>query len=50
LVRHSPGVTLPDRVFVVFEEAVRALRKAGIRFSQLWRGAGMSEATAGERI
>ena len=25
LVRHSPGVALPDRTFVVSEEAVRAL-------------------------
>lgn len=35
LVRHSPGVALPDRVFVVSDEAVRALRDAGIRFSEL---------------
>jgi hypothetical protein len=35
LVRHSPGVALPDRVFVVSEEAVRTLRNAGIRFSGL---------------
>jgi len=34
LVRHSPGVALPDRVFVVSEEAVCALRKAGVRFSE----------------
>jgi hypothetical protein len=34
LVRHSPGVALSDVVFVVSEEAVRALRKAGIRFSE----------------
>jgi hypothetical protein len=35
LVRHSPGGALPDRMFVVSEEAVRALREAGIRFSDL---------------
>jgi hypothetical protein len=50
LVRHSPGVALPDRVFVVSEEAVRALREAGIRFSELSREPSMSRAAAGERI
>ena len=34
LVRHSPGVALPDRVFIVSDEAVRALRDAGIHFSR----------------
>ena len=42
LVRHSPGVALPDRTFVVSEEAVRALPDAGIRFSELSREATMS--------
>ncbi len=50
LVRHSPGMALPDRVFVVSEEAVRALRKAGIRFTQLSREASVSGAASGERI
>lgn len=50
LVRHSPGIALPDRVFVVSDEAVRALRKAGIRFSELAREAGVSGAASGERI
>jgi len=50
LVRHSPGVALPDRVFVVSDEAVRALRRAGIRFTELSREAGVSGAAAGERI
>jgi hypothetical protein len=50
LVRHSPGVALPDRMFVVSEEAVRALRKAGIRFSELSREASMSGAAVGERL
>jgi hypothetical protein len=43
LVRHSPGVALPDRVFVVSEEAARALRNAGIRFSELSREASCRE-------
>jgi hypothetical protein len=50
LVRHSPGVALPDRVFVVSEEAVRALREAGIRFAELSREPRMTEAGAGERV
>jgi hypothetical protein len=49
LVRHSPGVALPDRTFVVSEEAARALREAGIRFSELSREASKSGASAGER-
>ena len=48
LVRHSPGMALPDRVFVVSEEAVRALREAGFRFSVISRET--SGASAGERI
>jgi hypothetical protein len=48
LVRHSPGVALPDRVFVVSAEAARALRKAGIRFTQKSREASPSGAIAGE--
>ena len=50
LVRHSPGVALPDGVFVVSEEAIRALREAGIRFSELSREASTLGVAAGERI
>ena len=50
LVRHSPGVALPDRVFIVSEEAVRTLREARIRFSELSREASIAGAAAGERI
>ena len=35
LQRHSPGVALPKRTFVVSEEAVDGLRQAGIRFRVL---------------
>jgi hypothetical protein len=48
LVRHSPGMALPDRVFVVSEEAARDLQKAGFRFTVISREA--SGAAAGERI
>jgi hypothetical protein len=50
LVRHSPGVALPDRVFVVSGDALRALKEAGIRYSELSREASTSGAAAGERI
>jgi hypothetical protein len=33
LLRHSPGTILPDRVYVIGEEAARALREADIHFS-----------------
>ncbi len=37
LLRHSPGSILPQRTYVVHEDAARALRSAGIRFSELSR-------------
>ena len=37
LVRHSPGTALQDRTFIVSEQAVRALREAGIRFREISR-------------
>lgn len=53
LVRHSPGVALPNRTFIVSEEAVAALREAGIHFTELSRGAevpGPHGVATGERI
>lgn len=50
LVRHSPGVALADRVFVISEEAARALRKAGIRFAEVSRETTVPGAAVGERI
>ena len=53
LVRHSAGVALPKRTFVVSEEAVRALREAGVRFTELSRGLeapGPDGVVTGERI
>ena len=32
LVRHSPGTALPNRTFILSEDAVRALHDAGIKF------------------
>ena len=34
LLRHSPGMALPNRTYVLGEEAVTALREAGVRFTQ----------------
>ncbi len=53
LQRHSPGVALPNRTFVVSKDAADALRQAGIRFvvlsdeSQALAEEGVA---AGERI
>ncbi len=52
LLRHSPGMILPERTYVLGEEAVRSLRNAGIRFTQLSREAlaPCLEEVAGERV
>ncbi|HEX4592388.1 MAG TPA: hypothetical protein VH120_20830 [Gemmataceae bacterium] len=50
LVRGSPGMVLPGGVFVISEDAVRALREAGVKFTELSREGSLSGATAGERI
>lgn len=39
LLRHSPGMILPERVYVTSQEAADALRAAGVRFSVLSREA-----------
>jgi hypothetical protein len=33
LLKHSPGMVLPDRTYVISVEAARALREAGVRFT-----------------
>lgn len=35
LLRHSTGTILPNRTYVLDEEAVAQLRKSGIRFTML---------------
>jgi len=53
LLRHSPGTVLPERTYIISEEAVRALREAGITFTELSRDTdppGLKEAVPGERI
>jgi hypothetical protein len=35
LLRHSPGMVLRDRTYVLSSEAVTAIREAGIQFEEL---------------
>jgi hypothetical protein len=35
LMRHSPGMMLPGDIYVLSTEAVEALRKAGVRFTEV---------------
>lgn len=52
LLRHSPGMILPQRTYVLSEEAVSALRAARIQFSEISREASTPslEEFAGERV
>jgi hypothetical protein len=52
LLRHSPGMILPERTYVVSDDVLKALRKAGVRFSELSREAAAPtlEEAAGERV
>jgi hypothetical protein len=53
LLRHSPGTVLPNRTYVLRQEAVEALRAAGVRFTELSRESGVpgiTGAVVGERI
>jgi hypothetical protein len=34
LLRHSPGTILPERTYVISEDAVASLRKAGVKFTE----------------
>ncbi len=37
LLRHSPGAVLPNRTYVLSDEAVKQLRQAGVQFTELSR-------------
>lgn len=53
LLRHSPGMVLPNRTYVLDQGAVAALRDAGISFTELSREADIPDlqgAMPGERI
>jgi hypothetical protein len=34
LLRHSPGTVLPNRIYVISEEAAKKLREAGVQFTK----------------
>ncbi len=52
LLRHSPGMVLAPGTYVLVEDALKALRKAGVRFTELSREATAPrlEEVAGERV
>ncbi len=52
LLRHSPGMILAKGTYVVAQDALKALRKAGIRFTELSREATAPrlEEVVGERV
>lgn len=53
LYRHSPGMVLRDRIYILSEEAVDALRQAGVHYTELSRESdapGLEGAVPGERI
>ena len=53
LLRHSAGMVLPNRTYVITEEAASALRKAGVKFTEVSTEVGApsrEEIVPGERI
>ena len=53
LLRHSPGTVLPNRIYVVSEDAAKKLRQAGVQFTELSRESNDSPLEgvgSGERI
>ncbi len=53
LLRHSPGTILPNRTYVISDEAVKQLRQAGVQFIELSRDSNIPSlegAGSGERI
>jgi hypothetical protein len=53
LLRHSPGMVLPDRIYVLTEDTVLALQTAGVRFTEVSREADtpdLAEAGSRERV
>jgi hypothetical protein len=53
ILRHSPGAVLPNRTYVLEEESVAELQKAGIRFVMLSHESsapGLEGVGSGERV
>jgi hypothetical protein len=53
LLRHSPGTILPERTYIISEDAVASLRRAGVNFTEISRESDSSMAAGavpGERV
>jgi hypothetical protein len=50
LYRHSPGMMLPGRIYIVRAEAARALRQAGVSFTELCREAIIPDLSKARRV
>ena len=53
LLRHSPGTVLPNRTYLISEDAAKALREAGVAFTEVSREAdapNLEGASSGERV
>jgi len=53
LLRHSPGMVLANRTYILSEEALKVLRERGIRFCELIRervAQSLGQAAMGERV
>lgn len=53
LLRHTPGMVLPNRTYVISVEAAQLLREAGVRFTEVTTDANpphLEGAESGERI
>ena len=42
LLRHSPGMVLPNRTYILSEEAVKLLRRKRVRYTVLCRESSLS--------
>lgn len=50
LYRHSPGMMLPQRTYVIRAEAARALREAGVPFVLVCQGERAPDPKHGRRL
>jgi hypothetical protein len=50
ILRHSPGMILRNRTYILSEDVVRRLRDAKIKFTEISRESATEGVGAGERI
>jgi hypothetical protein len=50
ILRHSPGMILKNRTYVLSESAVQKLRDAKVKFTEISRESATEGAGAGERV